>query len=355
MRSAGFSPRAPGIGESGGVSEAALTDLAYYHEPYWHPTVGDRLKTLLLFFDGLAVLVPSYMDDAPVAADPALASPLLERGLLTVLRPEELVNERVTGDLVQLIGALIDAGTFDELDRDEAFQALSGSRLGTGPVAGAMSGRVEELLREQGLASSTEDDVSVPVHRVVRMTILGVLPQLFRTAVEDMGHALQPITPSRQQLGLLTAVLDQPGLPTSGRVVMSDLDQVTFDLASIPIEDILEFRAEHGMAHRAYARDLRHFVRTVATCDERDREQAWVDRREALADQADELRRLARTRWRRPMLSFGLGIAGSAVALATGNPVPAGITAASALVGLKRQSDPSTAYSYLFQAQREWQ
>ena len=52
--------------------------------------------------------------------------------------------------------------------------------------------------------------------------------------------------------------------------------------------------------------------------------------------------------------SFGLGIGGSAVALAVGNPVGAGLAFASGLLGLKRQADPASGYTYLFQVQSAW-
>jgi hypothetical protein len=122
-------------------------------------------------------------------------------------------------------------------------------------------------------------------------------------------------------------------------------------LSPVPLDEVLDFRRQHGTEHRAYARDLRQFVRDLASLDQDAREQALLDRREALADTADQLRRLARTSWRRPLATFGLGIAGSAVALASGNPIGAGLTAAGALLGLRRQADPASAYTYLFRAQ----
>jgi hypothetical protein len=81
------------------------------------------------------------------------------------------------------------------------------------------------------------------------------------------------------------------------------------------------------------------------------RDRAFADRREELADAADGLRRLGRKAWGRPLATFGLGIAGSAVALSAGNPLGAGLSAAGALLGLKRQADPGSDYTYLFQAQ----
>jgi len=53
----------------------------------------------------------------------------------------------------------------------------------------------------------------------------------------------------------------------------------------------------------------------------------------------------------RPLATFSLGIGGSAVTLASGNVIGAGLGAAAALLGLRRQADPASAYMYLFHAQ----
>lgn len=140
-------------------------------------------------------------------------------------------------------------------------------------------------------------------------------------------------------------------LPTAGQVVTSDLEQVALDLAPVPLDEVLGFRREYGAECRAYARDLRKFIRYLSGLDQDARNEAFLDRREALADTADELRRLARTSWRRPLATFGLGIAGSAIAPGAGNPAGAALTAAGALLGVRRRADPASAYMYLFRAQ----
>lgn len=71
--------------------KASLLDVAYHHEPYWHPDQGDWIKSLLLFFDGVAVLVPDYMRDRPLFTDPTLAQPLADQGLLHRLSLETVV------------------------------------------------------------------------------------------------------------------------------------------------------------------------------------------------------------------------------------------------------------------------
>jgi hypothetical protein len=331
-------------------TESGLRDVAYLHEPYWDFGHGGWVKSLLLFFDGIALLVPDYMYERPLFADPILAQPLAERGLLHRLSPETLVDQATTEALTDLLDRFITSGAFDDLDRDTAFAELSHSRLG-GTADAGLAEIVLEQLRDRGLARDSEDGVSIPLHPAVRAFVLVVLPQLLRTPAEAAGYALQPVSARSRHLQALLETLDKPILPTAGHVIALDLEQVSLDLTPISLDEVLDFRRQHGAEHRTYVRDLRHFVRDLASLDREDREQAFADRREALADTADQLRRLARKAWRRPLASFGLGIAGSAVTLAFGNPVGAALGAASALLGLRRQADPASAYTYLFRAQ----
>jgi hypothetical protein len=326
--------------------------VAYHHEPYWGPGQGDWIKSLLLFFDGVALLVPDYMRDRPLLTDPALAQPLADQGLLHRLSPETLVDQATAETLTDLLEKLLNAGAFDDLDRNTAFAELSHSRLGGHADAG-LTEIVLEQPRDRGLARASQDGVSIPLHPAVRAFVLVVLPQLLRAPAEGAGYSLQPASTQPRILQALQDTLSLRAIPTAGHVVAADLEQVTLNLAPVPLDEVLDFRRQHGAEHRAYARDLRQFVRDLAVLDEQAREQASLDRREQLADTADQLRRLARTSWRRPLATLGLGIAGSAVALATGNPISAGLTAAGALLGLRRQADPASAYTYLFRAERQ--
>lgn len=337
---------------SRGDGDAVLHEVAYFHEPYWGPKQGDWIKSLLLFFDGVALLVPDYMRDKPLLTDPTLAQPLADQELLHLLSPETLVDETVAETLAELLDNLLDAGAFDDLNLKTDFAELSHSRLG-GTADPGLTEIVLEQLRARGLAQHSEDGVSIPLHPAVRTFILVVLPQLLRAPAEAAGYALQPTSANPRQLHALRDALDTDPLPTAGRVVASDLEQVTLDLAPIPLDEVLDFRRQHGADYRAYARDLRKFVRDLSGLDQEARNEAFFDRREALADTADELRRLARTSWRRPLATFGLGIAGSAIALGSGNPAGAGLTAASALLGVRRRADPASAYTYLFRAQEQ--
>ncbi len=160
-----------------------LADLAYYYpQPYWRGDESDGLKNLLLFFDGIAILLPRYMAGRPAAADPVFAGPLRERGLLRILEPETFVDQRVTEALITAVAELIAQGAFDDLERPQwGYAELSRSRMGWDADV-ELSEMITEELIARDLARPSEDGVSVPLHPVVRMTFLVLLAQLARDA-----------------------------------------------------------------------------------------------------------------------------------------------------------------------------
>ncbi|SRR6266851_1656789 len=152
-----------------------MPDLAYYYPaPYWWMDEGDQLKNLLLFFDGIAILLPRYMHGRETAADPVLAGPLLDRGLLTILEPETFVDQEVTEPLLSAVTELITSGAFDGLDHSVYYQELSRSRMGWDADIDLSKMIIDEL-EARGLARQSEDGVSVPLHPVVRATFLVLL------------------------------------------------------------------------------------------------------------------------------------------------------------------------------------
>ena len=56
-------------------------DVAYYYPaPFWGMGEGGWVKSLLLFFDKVSILLPGYMYGRHHLADPVLAEPLEDRG-----------------------------------------------------------------------------------------------------------------------------------------------------------------------------------------------------------------------------------------------------------------------------------
>ncbi len=132
------------------MEDRLRSEIAYYYpEPYCLAREGGWIKSLLLFFDEVAVLLPSYMHGRHLLADLTLAGPLEDQGLLRILEPKAFVDDATATQLTEVIGALVDGGAFDELSQVERLAELSMSRMGYGTMR-AVAGKVGGMLRERG-------------------------------------------------------------------------------------------------------------------------------------------------------------------------------------------------------------
>jgi hypothetical protein len=319
----------------------------------WRHT--DLIKNMALFFDGIALLVPSYMLDRVEDNDPSLIAGLREHGLLEILDPESLVDAAATAALASQLGAVIDSGSLNHLAAaPSAFAELSMSRMGWSGDS-AVAEALYAQLAERGLARATEDDVSIPMHPVVRNLILVLLSQILRGSALSHGVALSPVTDSPEVQRVLSETLGLAPMPSAGHVVALDLEVVGLDLASIGIEEMLEFRDDHGSAYREYARELRRAVRELSLLPAEERPAVLGDREAALRDAADGLRRTAKQRLvgGARVGGLALGLAGAAWTVSHGHDAIGGLLAAGSVLGgaaTTGTAPVATAYSYLLDA-----
>src|SRR5439155_7765360 len=121
---------------------------------------------------------------------------------------------------------MIRSGRFDRLRRDgTAFHELSYSRIGGYGDAELADALLKEL-KARKLARDTEDGVSVPMHPVVRSTVLVLLAQILRPKGDDLGMELLPTTDQPQLVEALCEFLSL-SKPASARAV------VAFDLETV--------------------------------------------------------------------------------------------------------------------------
>jgi hypothetical protein len=60
------------------ADQPVAKEIAYYYpNPMWRH--GDWVKSLIVFFDGVALLVPEYMKEKPELVDPAIVAGLNEQ------------------------------------------------------------------------------------------------------------------------------------------------------------------------------------------------------------------------------------------------------------------------------------
>ena len=335
-----------------GVSRPSSEVAFYYPGPIWFS--GDRIKSLLLFFDGVALLVPKYMKGRPEQLDPTIAQPLRKLGLLHLLEPEILVDKDATKQLAAALGQLLASGTFDQLSKDKsAFQELSYSRLG-GYGDPKLAEALLKELKARKLARNTKDGVSIPMHPLVHAAVLVLLAQILRSKGPSLGFELSPATDRPQLVESLCELLSVPNSPASGHVVAFDLETVAPDLSVVPLDEVLDFRRSHLKEFKAYARNVRRFVVELSQLAPRRRETAFNDRQEEIRDLAADLKRKSRKAWKKPA-SFALSIAGATWTLHSGDPIGALLAAGAAAAGALSDDKPEvSAYSYLFAASERY-
>ena len=334
---------------------ASPTETAYYYpEPYWLEREGGWVKSLLLCFDEIAILLPKYMYGVHDFVDPTLAGPIEELGLLRILEPESFVDDEMATQLTDSIESLVDGGAFDALTEVGGLAELSMSRMGYATVR-QVAQRITAKLKSRGLAASTADGVSIPMHPEIRSAYLLLLAQLAREAGARQGLDLHPVTNGRGTGAAVKRLLDLERMPSRGQIIDLDLQTVGVDLDDIPLDDVLQFKRESGGAHRRYMQNLRAFSLDLSLMGELNRHRAISDRVAELQDEASDLRRRSLAAWRTPKdaTGFALGITGAAWSVATGNLVPAALAGIGAGLKMLPSKAQGTAYSYLFEARRK--
>jgi len=328
------------------VTEQSPEFAFYYPNPYYSD--GDWIKNLILFFDGIAFLIPEYMADHSRLDDMAIIQGLKEHGLFKVIRPESTVDAGATSKLAEALTDVIASGALDSLTQGPTqFHELSMSRLGYYGDR-ELAQFVCEELKARGLAKESEDGVSIPMHPMVRSLILVLLSQILRPAGDPLGIELPPATDRPRLVKALTELLSLPQSPSAGHVVSFDMGVVGTDLSSVAISEILDFREENLSLHRNYVLSVRRFVRELSAMDEAERNATFQARQDEIDEIGNELRKVSRSAWKTPA-SFTLGITGAVWTLVSGDLLGAVLAGGGAITGLSAtESADAGAYTYLF-------
>lgn len=352
-----------------GVEEPSsqLSELAYYYpEPFWLAQESSWVKSLLLFFDGVAILLPDYMEGRELIADPALAEPLADKGLLKVLHPEWFVDQQLADRLAESMVDLIVGGAFDRPhgQGDGPFAEISMSRMGFAALSTSRMGSVDagvfqmvlDELMARGLAHESEDGFSIPLRPDVRLAYLLLLAQEAREAGRRQGYDLNPTTSGRRTGQAVRDLLSCLPVPSREDVIGFDMMTASVDLDPVPLDEVLDFRRQHAAEHRDYMLNLRTFAAEISTADPPDRKRMFDQRQAQLSDQAAGLLHRAAAAFKNPgnAAGFAITLTGAAWALATGDPVGAGLAALGASAPLLPGRDTGSAYSYIFRAHRRW-
>src|SRR5450756_2585759 len=339
------------------VPEPASADLAkpefahYYGDWFWDDSLTGWVKSLLLFFDGIALALPAATAARLVESRPVLAQPLADLGLLRNYPPDLWLGSpwwlsspwtmRAPGLLNKVRRAQRLLLTLPEdslLFLESVDNALEAGQGGE-PEFG------ESLAKyDRALAAAKWEHGQSP--GMMRALSVGVTSRLLWRSVTDV--AIRPVINDESAGSFVASIIGSHDRGLA-RIVTSDLARVGIDLGTVPLDEVLGFRRQHGAEYRAYAGEVRQFALALSLMPEAERPYALADRRAALEDKAEELRRIARASFMRGAVSLGFGVAGAAWTLAHGDTWGALFAAGAAAAGLPAAApEPiGAAYTYI--------
>lgn len=288
---------------------------------------GDRLnwfKTLLLFFDGIAI------------------------------NPWAMSGEGFTppsSEYRSIFHPFFDEGAF-------------APRSGLTPADGRILDRASGNYYKPGSRPTTFDDWNIglpyPHSGLPDIDDEGVFGVTTRelVALEPVSHPDDSTwVRNKSERGVVLRTLAVSSKPALSRfnLVSVDLQTVAYGLDTVPLSEVLSFKAEHGLEFRAYRRNLNVFLAILYSQDAADQARLISDRREELLDMGDVLKRRSRLGFKLKRLTpFSLGVAGSALTGASGDVLGAAggiISAFSAFNGTRTEFG---AYTYLASIGEKW-
>lgn len=329
------------------TAQGAPPELAHYYPGWiWDDQSVGHMKSLLLFFDGFALLLPRQHFSTTVAQEAELAQPLRQAGLLHNFEPADWLDE----DIARTVRAAASRGSSAEGAEAITIGHLAGSMsIGSDHFASRTDNVqrvIEEMLRAGSVLRRRPDLGPDMVDMPARARAAVLLKVGLAAQAKLSSHRLHLV-------GDLTRASRTQGgkAERSGQLLHQDMLDVGVDLSQVPLDEILDYRNEHGPTYKAYARGLRDFVRDLETADPADRQRMLQDRSESIADHAAQLRR-ARLAWGRPLTALACAGAGVAWTLHQADGWGAFIAALGAAAGFARPPRPESPFTYLFETRR---
>ena len=332
-------------------------DFAFYYPgQHWHDV--DWIKNLICFFDGIAMLIPYGIPNRPRSDEEPIVWALEDHGLLRVIRPEEVVDRKVTESLAEAFDEIITSGRLDSLinkrsqnAEGSAFESLAKSKLGA-HIDAELADSIFQTLKNRDLAYDPGDGVSIGMDQTVLALVLVLLAHILKPKGENMGVTLSPATDRKEVVDALGEILKlKSSSPAAGDIVSFDMKMIGVDFSTVPIDEILDFRQRHYCQHRNYILSVRKFARELSLMPPDERKANFEQRQEELKAISHDLRRLYQVSWRNT-ISFGIGLVGAAWIANQGDPIAGVLAAAQALI--PNEPKEVGVYSYLISARQRF-
>jgi len=321
-------------------------EFAYFYSDWIWPTESiDWMKSLLLFFDGCAISLPNELAMRMIDNDPTLAGALYEQDLLKNFQPGDWLDEVSATHLCRTLERYIT--TIGWRAYREPL-TISSSHWGRDLVP-QMAKTLTEMMLERGIVTrgGHHEDLVLMRPQVRHLILTLYALALSNQVAIKSQHAIsvEPVTDNYSVLSdfvdpqrSATCPIDYDYWPhdyldTSPPIfkmsvisrdiswAMAKLKIGSFDLSAVPLDELLDFKAQQGAHYRAYARSVRDFVQKLNTDGGETNRLKLLERFDEIGDQADDLSRRTRIAFGRKASAATLSFAGATWSLATGNPL----------------------------------
>jgi hypothetical protein len=343
-------------------------DYAYYASDWIWPTgQSDLMKSMLLFFDGIAMALPPDLATETIGRNEVLAVPLFDKGLLINFDPNDVLDYDSATSLIEALRTLVQSVELDRFMSSGEEMSITASHWAR-ERAPEVARLFESELIERGLMRDAGAGDLVWLPPEIRLLVLVLFAQALRGRLLDRDVDIHPVTDSSELASNMRNLLGRPDFSDSGNIVTPgwqgewsdymdpqqverDLLDVGVDLSAVPLDEVLDFRRENGMHYRAYASALHQFLVTSAALHPAERKRILAERSEQIRDQAAELRRISRRAFSVNTGMVAISLVGVAAVL--GNPLPAVLALVMAVLPmLLAHGETATAYSYLLKTRR---
>ncbi|MBS0189676.1 MAG: hypothetical protein JSR52_00870 [Planctomycetes bacterium] len=282
------------------------TTLAYYTDGIaW--SSSEWAKAMLLFFDGIGMLVPPQEDRAFEESDEAVIAGMRDANCLRVLRPDELVDQVTAKAVVDSVTRAIEEqdwrgdginGTLDLLYLDKM-----GYRASRAPFE-----LMAQQLRERRLAVDWEHGASMAVDRRVGLLTLSVIAAHSRRRGNDLGVRLTPTTDNLKWGRRQRELREHPAMHSLAQVIQADVDQLAIDVGRVPVNELVDFRRRNIEALDRYRLGVARVARDLDSLDPEHHVTVLKERADNLQDARRAVERAGRDFWSTAgSLTFAVG------------------------------------------------
>jgi hypothetical protein len=348
---------------------------------YCHPESvsinADWLKNLVLFFDEICILLPDVYRDEFFSRLDWLATPLINDGILHLLRPEDVVDRAVSDSMAKIGSTLIDMGAFGLQQKDipinvrpmtaigelaaslredyEVDVRLINRRLERPILVEKRATSLVERLTEAHLLRPSGRDGESLADPFARACLLAILPLVIsQHAVSPLLTQITPVTDQADVFNALSRVVDLPPFHRVGEIMQVDLNSIGINAESVPIDDMIAFRTEHRDIYSRYLRTAERIAHDLAEGSPVERALILRDREQQVEDELHELRKVTR-QWGRPLTGISIALSGATwTAVHGGDPIGGTLAGLGALFAFTGHDRSEARLNYLFQVQSSY-